>query len=91
MSETDVFERQGLGGSVGKGHRTALIVVDFVNCFVDPEILGGGSCLDAAEASVPVLSGFRDRSLPIVFKRIVYAEDGSDVGVWCEKPPASAN
>lgn len=87
MSEKDIYERQRLGGSVGKGHRTALIVVDFVNGFIDPEIFGGGNCLDAAEASVGVLSEFRDRGLPIVFTRIVYAEDGSDVGVWCEKAP----
>lgn len=87
MSQTDIYRKQQLGGVVAKGRRTALIVVDFVNGFVDPEIFGGGNCRHAAEASVAVLAAFRDQGLPVVFTRIVYAEDGSDVGVWCEKAP----
>ena len=87
MNQTDIYKRQQLGGSVEKGSRMALIVVDFVNGFIDPEIFGGGNCLEAAKASVSVLSAFRDQGLPVIFTRIVYAEDGSDVGVWCEKAP----
>ena len=63
------------------------MVVDFVNGFIDPEIFGGGNTLQAAEASVPLLDAFRKRDLPIVFTRIVYADDGSDAGIWCEKAP----
>ena len=64
-----------------------MIVVDFVNGFIDSNIFGGGNTLDAAKAAVPVLSTFRFRGLPIVYTRIVYADDGSDAGVWCEKAP----
>lgn len=87
MSQTDIYLKQQLGGTVEKGNRTALILVDFVNGFIDPEIFGGGNCLEAAKASVSVLSAFRDQGLPIIFTRIVYAEDGSDLGIWCEKAP----
>jgi len=87
LSETDIYRRQQLGGTIGKGKRTALIVVDFVNGFIDPEIFGGGNTLDAAKATVPVIAAFRKHDLPIVFTRIVYAQDGSDTGVWCEKAP----
>ncbi|NNF23792.1 MAG: isochorismatase family protein [Rhodobacteraceae bacterium] len=87
MDETDIYRKQQMGGLIGKGRRTALIVVDFVNGFIDPNIFGGGNTLEAAEATVPVLDAFRDRELPIVFSRIVYADDGSDAGVWCEKAP----
>lgn len=87
MSQIDIYQRQQLGGAVEKGNRTALIVVDFVNGFIDPEIFGGGNCLEAAKASVGILSAFRHQGLPVVFTRIVYADDGSDVGVWCEKAP----
>lgn len=87
MNETDIYKKQQMGGLIGKGQRTALIVVDFVNGFVDSEIFGGGNTLEAAEATVPVLEAFRKRELPIVFTRIVYADDGSDVGIWCEKVP----
>lgn len=87
MDETDVYRKQQMGETIGKGQRTALIVVDFVNGFIDPEIFGGGNTLEAAKATVPVLATFRNRGLPIVYTRIVYAEDGSDTGVWCEKAP----
>ncbi len=87
MNETDIYRKQQMGGMIGKGHRTALIIVDFVNGFVDPDVFGGGNTLDAAEATVGLLDTFRERGLPVVFTRIVYAEDGSDAGIWCEKAP----
>ncbi|MFY2825607.1 isochorismatase family protein [Ruegeria sp. MALMAid1280] len=87
MADTEIYEKQQLGGALEKGNRTALIVVDFVNGFIDPEIFGGGNCLEAAQTSIGVLSAFRKQDLPIVFTRIVYSEDGSDAGVWCEKAP----
>ncbi len=87
MNETDIYRKQQMGGMIGKGHRTALIIVDFVNGFVDPDVFGGGNTLDAAEATVGLLNTFRERGLPVVFTRIVYAEDGSDAGIWCEKAP----
>ena len=38
-------------------------------------------------ATVPLLSFFRGQGLPVVFTRIVYADDGADTGIWCEKVP----
>ncbi len=87
MNETDIYRKQQMGGLIGKGHRTAIIIVDFVNGFVDPDVFGGGNTLDAAKATVGLLNTFRERGLPVVFTRIVYAEDGSDAGIWCEKAP----
>ncbi len=87
MNETDIYRKQQMGGLIGKGRRTALIIVDFVNGFVDPDVFGGGNTLDAAEATVGLLNTFRERGLPVVFTRIVYAEDSSDAGIWCEKAP----
>ncbi|HRY26856.1 MAG: isochorismatase family protein [Geminicoccaceae bacterium] len=88
MTESDVYARQGFGAVVGSGERPALLVVDFVNAFADPRMLGGGNIEAAVAATVPVLRACRERSLPVVFTRIVYAEDGSDAGVWATKLPA---
>ena len=87
MDETEIYRKQQFGGVLARGQKTALIVVDFVNGFVDPEMFGGGNILEAAHATVPVLDAFRRRGLPIAFTRIVYAEDGFDAGIWCEKAP----
>ena len=86
--ESDVYARQGFGAAVGGGERPALLIVDFVEAFVDPEVLGGGNIEAAVAATLPVLRACREQSWPVVFTRIVYAEDGSDVGLWATKLPA---
>lgn len=87
MDETEIYRKQQLGGMIAKGRKTALIIVDFANGFIDPDIFGGGNILEAATATIPLLDAFRSCGLPVVFTRIVYAEDGSDAGIWCEKAP----
>jgi maleamate amidohydrolase len=64
-----------------------LLVVDFVNGFADPQVLGGGNIRDAIAAAAPLLAFFRERKLPVIFTRIVYAEDDSDARIWCKKAP----
>jgi maleamate amidohydrolase len=87
MSEKNIYSKQTFGQTIGFGRTTALLVVDFVNGFVDPEIFGGGNIAEAVKASVPLLGFFRAQRRPIVFTRIVYADDGSDAGIWCQKVP----
>ena len=87
MSSNDVYAKQQFGQKTGFGKAPALLVIDFVNGFHDPEILGGGNIPEAVIATVPLLAFFRQRGLPIIFTRIVYAEDGTDASLWCEKVP----
>jgi maleamate amidohydrolase len=87
MHGEDIYRRQQFGRVTGFGTSPALLVVDFVNGFVDPDILGGGNISQAVAATVPLLDFFRRRKLPVIFTRIVYADDGSDAGLWCEKVP----
>ena len=37
MSELDIYRRQGFGKQSGWGDRRALLVVDFMNGFTDPD------------------------------------------------------
>ncbi len=83
----DVYARQGFGQTIGLGERPALILVDFVAGFADPALFGGGNIPAAIAATRPVLDACRRHGLPVVFTRIVYAADGSDVGIWCQKAP----
>ena len=88
--ETDIYRHQGLGGRLGVGERPALLLVDFVRGFLDPDMFGGGNTASALAATRPVLDAARLAGLPIVFTRIVYAADGSDQSLWCEKIPRLA-
>jgi maleamate amidohydrolase len=87
MADDDIYRRQTFGQKTGFGRKPVLLVVDFVNGFTDPEVFGGGNIADAVSATVPLLAFFRARGLPVAFTRIVYADDGSDCGIWCEKVP----
>jgi maleamate amidohydrolase len=87
MTSDEIYRTQQFGQRTGFGKRPALLVVDFVNGFADPQLLGGGNVRDAIAATAALLAFFRERKLPVIFTRIVYAEDGSDAGLWCEKAP----
>jgi maleamate amidohydrolase len=55
--------------------------------FNDPALFGGGNIDAAIRCTMPLLAFFRDQHLPIAYTRVVYAEDGSDAGVFCLKAP----
>jgi maleamate amidohydrolase len=74
----DVYRRQGIGFASGFGARPALLIVDFVNGFNDPNCFGGGNIASAIERTRALLAQARKNALPIAFTRVVYADDGSD-------------
>jgi len=87
MSELEIYARQGFGNQSGFGDRPALLVVDFINGFADPDRFGGGNIGEAITNTKPLLAKAREAGLPIAFTRIVYADDGSDSGIFCVKVP----
>ena len=87
-NETDpIYRRQNFGNRIGFGRRSALLLVDFTVGFNDPMLFGGGNIDAAVKRSVALLEFFRKHALPVAFTRVVYAEDGSDAGVFCLKAP----
>ena len=87
MSEIEVYQRQGFGHDSGFGQKPALLIVDFVNGFCDPNVYGGGNIADAVERTRPLLNAVRTAKLPIAYTRIVYADDAADAGAFCLKVP----
>jgi len=87
ISDLEIYKRQGYGGKSGFGNRPAVIVVDFVNGFADPNQLGGGNIGEAIENTAKLLSAARNANLPIAYTRVVYADDGADSSVFCLKSP----
>lgn len=85
MHEPDIYQRQGYGGSVGFGDAPALLIVDFVNGFIDPDQFGGGNIEAAAKNTTALLDAARKAEVPVIFTRMVFAADGSDVGMFCKK------
>ena len=91
MSDLDVYEKQNFGNSSGIGDTPALLIVDFVNGFADPDQFGGGNIQAAIDKTVELLAFARAQNMPIATTRVVYADDGSDNGVFCLKAPSLAD
>ena len=53
------------------GIKPALILVDMIRAFTDPDCPLGSSCDDVVAVNARLLSEFRERSLPIVYTTVV--------------------
>jgi maleamate amidohydrolase len=88
MGDLDIYKKQNFGNRIGIGRRAALAIVDFTVGFNDPALFGGGNIDPAIKRTVGLLQFFREKQLPVAFTRVVYADDGTDAGVFAMKAPA---
>jgi maleamate amidohydrolase len=88
MADLDIYKTQNFGNRIGVGRKAALLVVDFTNGFNNPRQFGGGNIDPAIQRTRALLARFREAKLPVAFTRVVYADDGTDAGVFCAKAPA---
>jgi maleamate amidohydrolase len=86
--ENDVYQRQGFGARSGVGQRPALLIVDFVESFADPQMFGGGNIAGAIAATVRLLAFAREQRWPVAMTRIVFADDGADANIFTRKVPS---
>jgi len=86
-AELGIYQAQGMGQSSGLGAAPALVIVDFVQGFTDPAHFGGGNIAPAIERTVGLLEFARAQGWPVAHTRVVYAEDGSDGGIFTRKIP----
>ena len=83
----DVYRRQGFGHQAGLGQRPALLIVDFINGFADPQEFGGGNIPQAIARTHGLLELARAQGWPVAHSRIVYADDDGDANVFSDKVP----
>jgi maleamate amidohydrolase len=87
-SELESYQRQGFGAEMDLPAPVALLIVDLVEGFADPDIFGGGNIPQAIEKTEKLLAQARRRQWPIAHSRIVFADDGSDANVFSLKVPS---
>lgn len=61
--------------SIGLGQRPALILVDMIRGFTDPQCPLGSECPDVVAANRQLLKAFRQHGLPVFFTTVVYHSD----------------
>ena len=72
---------------LGLSEKPALIVVDMINGFTDPECPLGSYCPDVVQANIELLEAFRFKEMPIFFTTVVYFNDHV-ASVFRKKVPA---
>lgn len=75
-------------GGVGFGEKPAVIVIDFVRAYTTPgEKLYAPDVVEAVKQTVDLLAAARKKSVPVVYTRVLYNENGLDGGVFVKKVP----
>ena len=72
---------------LGLGSKPALVVVDMIKGFTDPECPLGTHCPEVIAANQVLLAAFRRKGLPIYFTTVVY-HNAAQARVFREKVPA---
>lgn len=83
-----LYDDRGFGRDAGFGDSPALVVVDLINAFTDPDSDLGSDVDDVVEATRRLLDAFREHDLPRYFTTVAYEESYGDAGVFIEKVPA---
>ena len=73
---------------LGFGAAPAVLVVDFVEAYVQPQSpLYAPPVVDAARATRPLLERARRRGVPVIYTVVSYAKGGADGGIFLRKVP----
>jgi nicotinamidase-related amidase len=89
ISDTEaLYEDNDFGESVGLGDQPALVVIDLINAFTDPDSNLGSDVTGVLEQTGRLLSTFREQDLPRYFTTIAFEDSYDDAGMFIEKVPA---
>lgn len=83
----NVYKKAGLGKPVGFGERPALIVVDFQKGFTKAESALGGDLGAEVLQTKKLADACRKKNVKVVYTRVGYNKDGSDLTTWSLKVP----
>jgi maleamate amidohydrolase len=86
--DISAYSRQGFGTPLPLKAPFGLLIVDFVNGFADPAVLGGGNIPEAIAQTRHLLTHARARGWPVAHSRIVFSDDDADSNIFCLKVPA---
>lgn len=83
----DTYERAGWGGSVDRGARPVLVVIDLTRGFTEPQFDAGADLSAVVEATGQLIEAAHAQGHPVIFTRIVYsqAEVRPGVTTWLTK------
>lgn len=91
ISDEEFFRERGFGRTMGFGRKPALIVVDIINAFTDPDMPLGANMDEQIVATNQLIDACRKADAPIFFTTTAYDDAGlRDGGVWVLKQSGAA-
>ena len=86
-----VYDLRGFGGRQGAGEYPAVVVVDFIEGFTNPESALACDADAAVEATRTLLDAAREASVPVLFTTVAYErQDLERAAMFVAKAPALA-
>ncbi|MCZ6839116.1 MAG: isochorismatase family protein [Alphaproteobacteria bacterium] len=85
-SDEEFFAERGFGMRIGFGEKPAVIVIDVINAFTDPDMMLGSNLDDEIAETNKVLDAAHERGAPVIFTTVMYEDkDFKDAGIWALK------
>jgi nicotinamidase-related amidase len=86
QSDAEFFKQRGFGLKIGFGERPALLVIDMLNAFTNPQMMLGSNLDKEIETIKPLLALAHERDIPVIFSTVIYSDaDLKDAGIWALK------
>ena len=86
QSDADFFAQRGFGLKIGFGERPALLVIDMLKAFTNPQMMLGANLDKEIEAIKPLVAAEHERGIPVIFSTVIYNDaDLKDAGIWALK------
>lgn len=83
--------KKAYDNQLGFGQRPALILVDFVRAYFDPDCPLYAGVDDALASALRVRAAARTAGVPVFYTNVVYGTDGADGGVFFRKAKVLEN
>ena len=81
--DEDFFKARGFGIKIGFGERPALIVIDMIKGFTNPNMPLGAPLESQLAAQKPLIDVAHERNIPVIFSTVIYNDaDLKDAGLW---------
>lgn len=91
LADEEFFRQRGFGLKIGFGKRPALVIVDIIQAFTDPDMPLGSAMDDEIVEANRVIDACRKAGAPIIFTTTAYDDAGlKDGGVWVLKQKGAA-
>jgi nicotinamidase-related amidase len=84
----EMYAEHDFGAEVGMGERPALLIIDLINAFTDPEGALGSDVESVLGEAERLLGTFREHDLPRYFTTVAFEKSYGDAGRFIEKVPA---